>query len=436
MITVAQNPYVHLGWNPVPGQPGEVEKLRTQLVNSASALQTAYQKIDKLLGESSFWEGDAAVGFREALDGDLPKYMKDAHKSLTQAAGHLGSWHGGLTSRMELAHKYDIEAGDHQGDLKTANAQHDTAKQDPDLKLAGQTFEEGPELQSAQARLNAAQTRLNEAVTAVNNAQGALDGVMRKARELEGTHEDEARNIAKQLKDATKDLAPEEPGWLSKALSWIGDNLTNILSVLAAVAGLLALLCTGPFGIAMLLAAGALSLATMGSRLADPKVRASLADGFTKGEFDADFWENSVGLVGDALGAVPGVGAVSRGLNGAIQSTRFASEAVTAGQFLGRFADDTVTAAGRIATAGSYNPVGDLVAHAAGGSQAVRAGADLVSPITGVVTAGYGLAAENIDALKSDGGKNTATGVDAARAGLFDGPGAVAVIGNVARVLR
>ncbi|MEY9993008.1 hypothetical protein ABIE67_005040 [Streptomyces sp. V4I8] len=133
---------------PGAGPAGEVDKLRTQLVNSASALQTAYQKIDKLLGESSFWEGDAAVGFREALDGDLPKYMKDAHKSLTQAAGHLGAWHGGLTSRMELAHKYDIEAGDHKGDLKTANSRHETAKQDPDLKLAGQTFEEGPELQS------------------------------------------------------------------------------------------------------------------------------------------------------------------------------------------------------------------------------------------------------------------------------------------------
>ncbi|MET9969616.1 hypothetical protein ABZZ80_27745 [Streptomyces sp. NPDC006356] len=33
----------------------------------------------------------------------------------------------------------------------------------------------------------------------------------------------------------------------------------------------------------------------------------------------------------------------------------------------------------------------------------------------GVVTAGYGSAAENIDALKSDAGKNTATGVDSAR---------------------
>ncbi|MFE5816236.1 hypothetical protein [Streptomyces sp. NPDC056479] len=75
---MAQNPYVHLGWNPV------------------------------LLGESSFWEGDAAVGFREALDGDLPKYMKDAHTSPTKAAGHLGAWHGGLTGRRELASKYDV----------------------------------------------------------------------------------------------------------------------------------------------------------------------------------------------------------------------------------------------------------------------------------------------------------------------------------------
>ncbi|GHK04777.1 hypothetical protein SY2F82_65740 [Streptomyces sp. Y2F8-2] len=428
---MAQNPYVNLGWNPVPGEPGEVEKLRIQLVNSASALQTAYQKIDRLLGESSFWEGDAAVGFREALDGDLPKYMKDAHRSLTLAAGHLGAWHGGLTGRRELAHKYDAEAADHKGELKAANSRHEAAKQDPDLKLAGQTFEEGPELQAAQARLNAATARLNDAVTAVNKAQGALDDVMRKARELEGTHEAEARDLAKKLQDSTKDLAPEEPGWLSKALGWIGDNLTNILGVLGAVAGLLALLCTGPFGIAMLLAAGALSVATMASRLSDPQVRASLKDGFTKGEFDADFWENSVGLAGDFLGAVPGIGAVSRGLNGAVQSTRFASEAVSTGQFLGRFADDTVTAAGRIMTSGA-NPVGDLVVRAVGGGQGLKTAMDFASPVAGVGTAGFGLAADNIDGLND--GKGAATAIDTGRAGLFDGPAAASLIGNTVRL--
>ncbi|MDI3386080.1 hypothetical protein QIS99_07585 [Streptomyces sp. B-S-A8] len=433
---MAQNPYVHLGWNPVPGEAGEVEKLRTQLTKSATALQTAYQKIDKLLGESSFWEGDAAVGFREALDGDLPKYMKDAHKSLSLAAGHLGSWHGGLTSRKELAKKYDAEAADHKGDLKAANSQHESAKQNPDLKLKDQTFTEGPELEAAQARLNAATTRLNEAVTAVNNAQGALDDVLRKARELESTHESDARDLARKLKDSTKDLAPEEPGWLSKALSWIGDNLTNILSVLAAVAGLLALLCTGPFGIAMLLAAGALSLATMGSRLADPKVRASLADGFTKGEFDSDFWANSIGLAGDALGAVPGVGAATRGLNGAIQSTRFANEAVSAGQFLGRFADDTVTAAGRLMPSMTdAGPIGNLIVRGVGGGEGLTKGLALASPIAGVGTAGFGLAADQIDALKPGG--DTATGIDGGRAGIFDGPGAIAPIQATLRaVLR
>ncbi len=433
---MAQNPYVHLGWNPVPGQPGEVENLRTQLTKSASALQTAYQKIDKLLGESSFWEGDAAVGFREALDGDLPKYMKDAHQSLTLAAGHLGTWHGGLTSRRELAHKYDVEAGDHKGDLKTANSQHETAKQNPDLKLAGQTFTEGPELQAAQTRLNAANARLNDAVTAVNNAQGALDEVIRKARELEGTHGAEARELAKKLKDSTKDLAPEEPGWLSKALSWIGDNLTNILSVLAAVAGLLALLCTGPVGIAFLLAAGALSLATMASRLSNPQVRASLVDGFTKGEFDSDFWENSIGLVGDALGAVPAVGAVTRGLNGAIQSTRFASESVSVGQFLGRFGDDTVTAAGRLMPSTTdAGPLGNLIVRGVGGGEGLTKALAYASPVAGVGTAGFGLAADQIDALKP--GKDGATAVDGGRAGIFDGPGAIGPIQSTLRaVLR
>jgi hypothetical protein len=424
------NPYTHLGWNPVPGEPGEVGGLQGKLARSASALQTAHQKIEKLLGESGFWEGDAAVAFREALDGDLPKYLKDAHESMSKAATQLSNWHGGLTSRRELAQKYDHEAAEHQGELKTAKAQHDKAQANPDLKLAGKTFSEGAELEAAQSRLDAATNQLNAATSAVNKAQGALDAVIKKAKELEGQHADQAKKIATELNDSTKDLAPEEPGWLSKAMGWIGDHLTDILSVAAAVAGLLALLCTGPFGVAFLLGAAALSAATMASRLSDPEVRASLADGFTKGEFDADFWSNSVGLAGDALGMVPGAGAAARGLNGAVQSTRFASESVSAGQFLGRFADDTVTAAGRISTAGAANPVGDLVARAAGGNQGVKVAMDYASPAAGVVTSGSGLVAGD-----NGGVKNSGSGVDAGRAALFDGPGAVDVITRTAGVV-
>ncbi|GGO57848.1 membrane protein [Streptomyces daqingensis] len=400
-----------------------MNSLQGKLTRSASALKTAHEKIEKLIGESGFWEGDAAVAFREALDGDLPKYLKDAHTSVEKAATQLGRWHTGLTSRRDLAKKYDTEAADHKGDLKTAQGKHDKAKANPDLKLAGKTFNSHAELDAAQSRLDAANNQLKTATSAVNKAQGALDAVIKKAKELESQHSEQARKIAQELKDSTKDLAPEEPGWLSKAMGWIGDHLTDILSVAAAVAGLLALICTGPFGVAFLLAAAALSAATAASRLSDPEVLASLKDGFTKGEFDADFWSNAVGFAGDALGVVPGAGAAARGLNGAVQSTRFASESVTVGQFLGRFADDTVTAAGRIATAGAANPVGDLVARAAGGNQGVRVAMDYVSPVAGAVTSGSGLVAGD-----SDGVKNTGTGVDAGRAALFDGPGAIDTI--------
>jgi hypothetical protein len=186
----------------------------------------------------------------------------------------------------------------------------------------------------------------------------------------------------------------------------------------------------------MLLVAAGASLATAATRVADPEFRASIKDGFTKGEFDADFWENSVGVVGDLAGAVPGLGAVTRGANGAIRSAIHGGEAAAGMKaFFTQFGDDTVTAATRISTAGSYNPVGDWVAHAAGGSQAVRVGMDYVSPVAGVFTSGYGLAADNIEALDGDAGKNTSTAVDGARAGVFDGPGAVSTVVNTLRVV-
>ncbi|WP_307623269.1 hypothetical protein [Streptomyces sp. V3I7] len=429
---MASNPYVHLGWNPVPGQPGEVENLRVKLQQGADALQDASSKIDRLLGESSYWEGDAAVGFREALDGDLPTYMRDAHTSLEKAAKAMDTWHGGLTSRRELAKKYDAEARDHKSDLEAANGRYDRANSDPDLKLAGQTFDSVGERDAAQARLDAATKALNEATTAVNKAQGALDDVMKKAHELEADHADAAHAIAKALGAATKDLAPEEPNWLEKSLSWIGDNLTDILGVLGAIAGLLAIVLTGPVGIAFLVAAAALSAATLLTRLTDPQVQASLSDGFNKGELDADFWSNTVGIAGDILGVAPGLGAVSRGLNGAVAATHSTGEAVSAGQFISRFADDTVTAGTRLMN--GADPVGDLIVRGLGGGAAAENVVKFTSPVGGLATAGYGLAADGIDAVSNDSVKNGTTAVDGARLGL-DGPATGVTIMNTFRAL-
>ena len=102
---MATNPYPNLGWNPVPGIPSEVQSLKTKVDKAAKALRSSHQQIERLLGESSHWEGDAADAFHDELDGDLPKYMKSAAESLEKAAAQLVKWDGSLTANRELAKK-------------------------------------------------------------------------------------------------------------------------------------------------------------------------------------------------------------------------------------------------------------------------------------------------------------------------------------------
>jgi hypothetical protein len=125
-----------------------------------------------------------------------------------------------------------------------------------------------------------------------------------------------------------------------------------------------------PVGPILLLVAAAASAATLISRLSNPVVRASLKDGFTKGEFDADFWSNAVGVVGDTLGMVPGVGAVARGVNGAAWSASAGAEALTLGEKLSSAGGKTWLAAQRIRAA--KNPFGVARRTAVGDRMSVR----------------------------------------------------------------
>ncbi|MEU4096070.1 hypothetical protein [Streptomyces sp. NPDC026673] len=410
--------YPHLGFDPAPGTVATVNALRARLTSSAEKLDQAYRLVERLRAGSS-WEGDAAVAFREELDGALPDNLRKAHTSLLKAATALGGWETDLGGYQDRARTLDGEAGTAGEKLNAAKEREKTARADPDLKLAGQTFATDAELQNAQSRLDRATRSLNEATTAVTGAQGDLDAVIRRARDLEEEHSTTARAKARTVRDATDKLAPEEPGWFGKAMDWLGDNLTDVLGTIAAVAGLLALLLTGPIGVALLLVAAAASAATLVSRLSDPKVRASLKDGFTKGEFDADFWSNAVGVAGDTLGMVPGVGAVARGVNGAMRSAGAATEALTLTERLASAGGKTWVAAERIA--GAENPLTTWLVK--GAADPARAGRilDVAVAGAGTATAVYGTGKNIFDEIKNSGVENTATAMDAIRAGTIDG---------------
>lgn len=208
---MAANPYVHLGWNPVPGVPSEVTALQQKVTRAAAALRTCHHQIQQLIGESSYWQGEAAKAFREALDGKLPTYIKNAARSLEKASTQLKFCDGDLTSNRDLARKYDDEAGERKATADRAAAHRSKAAEHPDLKLAGQQFPSQAEADAAEQRLRAAERNLNEATTALNNANSSYNDVISKAERLETTHADQAETVAKELDGATDKLAPKEP---------------------------------------------------------------------------------------------------------------------------------------------------------------------------------------------------------------------------------
>lgn len=418
---IANPNYPNLGFNPVPGSTETVSGLHKKLAGCAKVLEDTRDLVTKLM-DGSYWKGDAAVAFREQLDdGPLPLNLKNAARSLRKAAKQLNLWEGELDDFQRRAKRLDEEAKDARAVVDTAKGKATTAGDDPALdKKKGAGHDD-------------AQKALTSANTAVDEAEADLEKILGRARKLAEEHEQQAQYRAGKIRDATKKLAPHEPGWFDSAVDWIQENLPDILSFVAGVVGLVAIIFAGPLGVAMvaalMLTAAALSTAALGARiLQDPEMWASLKDGFTKGEFDADFFSNLVTVGSDVMGALPGLGAVAFGTRGAANAIRAGSETLSAGQKVGLFGSKIMEGAQGISRLD--NPLtGWMVRGASDAANAERVVAATSGSI-GVGTAGFGLVNSLVDA-DDDGIKDgSVAGIDGTRL-ILDNGGVLNLVGHV-----
>jgi hypothetical protein len=405
--------YPHLGFNPAPGSTDTVRELRKKLVNCAKVLEESHGLVTKLM-DGSYWKGDAAVAFREELDGGtLPLNLKNAAHSIRKAARQLDRWEGELDDFQRRARGLEKDAKEAQAVLDAAKGRASKAENAPDLDKKG-------------ARHDEAQKTLTHANTAVEEAQAELDKIIGKAKSLAEEHEQKARYRAGKIGDATTKLAPHEPGAWDKFTDWVGDNLPDILSACAAVLGVIALLgLTAIAPWALFLAAGLLSATALGLRLSDPEVRASLADGFKKGELDLDFWSNALGVAGDFLGMVPALGVVLKGAFKAPQLMRAGGEALTLPQKIAAFGTSIKTEA--TAAEGALS----MLAHPKvfGGRLApLVEKIDAPATIAGAGTALYGVAGTIVESLDNDPAKAITSGLDGPRTLGVDLPAAVGTL--------
>ncbi|WP_121748971.1 putative T7SS-secreted protein [Streptomyces sp. E2N166] len=404
--------YPHLGFNPVPGDTETVRGLQKKLSGCAKVLQETHDLVTKLL-DGSYWKGDAAVAFREQLDGGpLPLNLKNAAHSIRKAARQLDRWEGELDDFQRRAKKLEEDAKEAQAAVDRAQGRANKAGDDPDLKKDG-------------ADHDAAQKALTRANADLDDVQAELKKIIGKAKRLAEEHEEKAGYRAGKIRDATKKLVPHEPGWFDEVLDWLGDNLPDILSFTAGLIGMAALLLAGPLGwslaatAALMLTASGISGTALALRLTDPEVRASLWDGITKGELDANFWSNVVSLGADAAGALPGVAAVSKGSFEATRAIRRSSQVLDFWQKAGTYGSKAIDEAGAIA-----NLENSMIARAVRGfSDPGRAAKAIAgtSVLTGVGTGGFGLYNKAVDA-EDDGIKDgTVAGIDGSRLILDSG---------------
>ncbi|MFZ3493449.1 hypothetical protein ACODT5_09525 [Streptomyces sp. 5.8] len=362
--------YSALGFDPAPGSPVAVLALVKKLRSSADSLAETSRVVDALVSHSSAWQGEAATAFRASLSRELPRHLHAAHTSLAEAARRLAGWHDTLTSHRTLAARYASRA-------------------------AAATTEE------------------------------ALTDARRLAGELASEHTAAARRVADALTATVQRLAPKEPGVLESVWNKIVDNPADALSNAAAIlgaAGAGIALFFPPAGMAVMLVAGGLSLAALTAHLADPGFRKPLTEGFTRGKFDAAFWKNSVTLLGDGLGAVPGVAAVATGARAGTVAARAAMAVPEAGALAGVSPGAGAFARTTWNTADELRKVESPLA-----AWALRSSTPEVRERVGVAVAGTGAATAAADYTGDDETVDRgSTAVDGTRIAVEDGPSTAA----------
>ncbi|MET8650429.1 hypothetical protein [Nocardia aurea] len=353
---MSTTPYPNLGFNPVPGSVTDVAGLQGQISKAFTAVEETNGLLTRLRNSNDdVWKGQAGDAFRADFDATLAQDLGYAQSSLEKAVALIGEWHNGLVAFQDTAEGLELEAAEARQQHTQAVAALRSAQAHPDLSLANMTFSDSASLQAAQSRLDAAAAQVRSAGASVDDWQAKIDAIVKRARDLETTHDSLARRIAGELDAAAKDFAPSPPDksiWdritdAVKSLGeWIDEHREGIhqaLSIIAAVGSVIAVCTPPPIDIIGFAVAAAATVGLLALDLSDPEIRQGLANG------ELDAW-TKVGL--DSLGIAPvgGAGlaagkigwAALRGADDAVQLGSHAAQAAE-GAGLGKALYNAVT---------------------------------------------------------------------------------------------
>lgn len=277
-----------LGFVPCPGDHHSV----TGVVHTLKMTTDALGEVTRVLrgAGKGAWRGKTADAFRELLSDDFRPKVEKAFSSFDEARGALNDWAESMLSHQERAKRLEDDAA-------AAKKKADQDKKDKSGKADSKevTKESG------------------------DGQDDPVEKYREQARKLQSDFEAEGGDIARRLKHAG-DIAPNEPGFWDKLGDKIGGVLSDIgnaikenadwITVAASVVGVAAIFfpALAPVAIAL----SAVALVAHGAKYGK--------DGLWPPSKDKI--GNYLTLGGDALGAIPGFGAATKGVSSGVKAAR------------------------------------------------------------------------------------------------------------------
>ncbi len=126
-----------LGFDPAPGDLGDVEASVEQYRRASDRLGLARDAMTALVHQIDAWDGEGCDAFARRV-ADLPDYLDGVARSMSRAAAALADWHGELSELRRRAWELELQARDTKDDdvlvaAERLKQQHDEAAQ----QLAG-----------------------------------------------------------------------------------------------------------------------------------------------------------------------------------------------------------------------------------------------------------------------------------------------------------
>ncbi|WP_157880168.1 putative T7SS-secreted protein [Streptomyces natalensis] len=205
-----------LGFDPTPGNLAAVRTLVDETFTAHRNLESVWETLNSITRHGKEWRGLAADAFSMRVK-KLPELVDAATQSFYDCGFQLNEWSAKLDTMKSRSR--DLE-----GRAVTARSRMRDAEENPDLGLAGKTFETDEELHNAEQRLN-------NAVTELDSARNALNTLIEDAQRLKHQHDEAAETVAEAIRRASEE-APDEPGLLDK----LGDAIKSLAEAQSLIA--------------------------------------------------------------------------------------------------------------------------------------------------------------------------------------------------------